>query len=459
VLAATLGAGFTGAGPTSRPLESAVAPLDHSDRLVFERIRAAGATKVRISISWRSIAPKKPQLNAADPDDPAYRWSDVDRDVRLAVAAGLEPILTLYSTPAWAAERAGTPGTEAPDPDAFGTFAAAAATRYGGGFDDLPRVRYWQAWNEPNLPLFFQPQLEDGKPFSPDWYRRMVNAFSAAVKGVHADNVVIAGGTAPVAGSAELNAVHWGPLAFMRDFLCLDDELRPTCDDRVRFDVWAHHPYTSGGPTTKASLPNNAFIADLPAMRNILLAGYRAGHTSASALPAFWVTEFSWDSAPPDPGGVPTRLETRWVAEAMYRMWTSGVTLVTWFSLQDRALGTSPFQSGLYYWSEDLAAARPKPALQAFRFPFVAFPTRTSVVVWGRTPAGRQATVVVEQSFRGGWRRLGVVKSDRYGIIQRSFTGARTGFVRARTLDRGQQAPPFSLASVPDRFVNPFGSE
>ena len=53
----------------------------------------------------------------------------------------------------------------APDPGAYGRFAVAVARRYSGQFTDplnagtdLPRVRLYQAWNEPNLPLFLQPQ-------------------------------------------------------------------------------------------------------------------------------------------------------------------------------------------------------------------------------------------------------------------------------------------------------------
>ena len=48
------------------------------------------------------------------------------------------------------------------------------------------------------------------------------------------------------------------------------------------------------------------------------------------------MTEFSWDSNPPDPKGVPAVLEGRWVAEALYRMWSAGVSLVTWFTLRDQ---------------------------------------------------------------------------------------------------------------------------
>ena len=84
----------------------------------------------------------------------------------------------------------------------------AAARRYSGTFPDphrpgaaLPRVRYWQPWNEPNLPTFISPQWTGrrlrARPASPAWYRRMLNGAYARVKAVHADNHVVAAGTAP----------------------------------------------------------------------------------------------------------------------------------------------------------------------------------------------------------------------------------------------------------------------
>lgn len=106
----------------------------------------------------------------------------------------------------------------------------------------------------------------------------------------------------------------------MRELLCLSPSLRPTCSAETRFDVWSHHRYTSGGPTHQAVLRDDVSLGDLPEMRRVLDAAMRAGHVRSAGKPRFRVTEFSWDSSPPDPNGVPTALHTRWVAEALYRM-------------------------------------------------------------------------------------------------------------------------------------------
>lgn len=439
----------------------------------FTRVRSAGATYVRLALDWAAVAPdtaaKPAGLKSADPADPNYQWGAFDRQVRAAVAAGLQPIVDIYSAPKWAEGPRDTVkgdpppgGTFKPDPTEFGLFARAAAAHYSGA-SGLPRVRYWQAWNEPNISLFLVPQFENGQPFSPQWYRRMVNAFAVGVYAAHKDNYVVAGGTAPfrdITGSVLALDPDWGPLSFMRQLLCLSPTLKRTCSNPVHFDVWGHDPYTSGGPTHHAVLPNDVSLGDLPEMRRVLDAGVRA-HTVVSRHPIqFWVTEFSWDTNAPDPKGVPMALATRWVAEGLYRMWLSRVDLVTWFLLRDEDITQGYYQSGLYFeHGSALRHDQPKGILQAFRFPFVGLPQRGGVLVWGRTPGSKPGTVLVDQSFQGGWRRLAVLHADANGIFQQRFAVSPTGSVRARTVGAGAAAAvPFSLKSVPDQFFNPFGS-
>jgi hypothetical protein len=193
-------------------------------------------------------------------------------------------------------------------------------------------------------------------------------------------------------------------------------------------------------------------------MQRVLRAGVNAGNVHSDQPVQFWVTEFSWDSSPPDPKGVPVNLEARWVAEALYRMWSSGVSLVAWFLLRDEPPATSYFQSGLLFRGASVTAAKPKPAFTAFRFPLVGLPARGGFRLWGRTPAGKPGSVLVEQSFKGGWTRLGVLRTDRFGIFQKTYGRPATGFVRARLLGSRDRARPFGLKPVPDRFFNPFGT-
>jgi hypothetical protein len=243
----------------------------------------------------------------------------------------------------------------------------------------------------------------------------------------------------------------------MRQLLCLGRNLEPVCRHKIRFDVWSHHPYTSGGPTHHAVLPDDVSIADLPEMRKVLQAAIKAGIVVGKKPVPFWVTEFSWDSKPPDPKGIPEWLHARWVAEGLFRMWKHGVGLVAWLQLRDDPMATSFSQGGLYLRASRLENDRPKAALRAFRFPFVAFPDRGRVYVWGRTPGSRPGRILVEQTFRGGWRQLGTFRTNRHGIFQNRLRGSTRGHVRATVLGTGVTARPFSLKHVPDRFFSVAG--
>jgi hypothetical protein len=217
------------------------------------------------------------------------------------------------------------------------------------------------------------------------------------VRRVHPDNVVVAGGLAPfrdISGYVLAQDKNWAPLSFMRELLCMSKSLKPTCKTRVTFDVCAQHPYTSGSPTHSAALPNDVSLGDLPKVRRLLRAAQRPGHIASHGPARFWVTEFSWDSSPPDPKAVPMDLLSRWVAEALYRTWSNDVELVTWLMLRDDPLNGGLLQSGLWFRGATVQDDKPKPILEAFRFPVVAFPRRSKVSVWVARPR------VVE----GAWR-------------------------------------------------------
>jgi hypothetical protein len=245
-------------------------------------------------------------------------------------------------------------------------------------------------------------------------------------------------------------------MTFMSELLCVSLRAphRKTCAQRTRFDIWAHNPYTNGGPNWHATSPANASIGDLPEMRSLLTAAKRAGTIVSRGTPAFWVTEFSWDTNPPDPKGVPSALHARWVAEALYRMWQAGVSAVIWFRLQDDPLRVSPYQSGFF-----TAGGKAKPSLEAFRFPFVAFHGGKGVSVWGRTPLGKSGSVIVEARAGTRWRSVARLRADRNGIFSRRLpasTSATTA-LRAWLVAPAERSVPFSLTVPPSRRTTPFG--
>jgi len=411
-----------------------------------------------LALFWTTVAASAPSGDRSDPGNPAYTWGPFDRQVMQARAVGLDPLVYISGSPTWARDRAaGGAGTTWPRPAELARFAEAAARRYGGAFQAegaaLPRVRYWQVWNEPAARSDLKPQFRGNRPVAVGHYRRMVNAFAVAVHRVHADNLVVAGGLGPFGHNAKDIQVV-APLRFMSLMLCVARKPphRRTCAQRSTFDVWSHNPYTNGGPTRHAAGADDVSLGDLPEMRSVLDAAVRAHTILSKRHVEFWVTEISWDTRPSDPRGVPMTLHARWVAEALYRMWASGVSLVTWYRLRDDPLRESPYQSGMYF-----VDGEPKLSLRAFRFPFVALRTRRGVQTWGRTPDGKTATVVIEQVAGGGWRELATMRADQFGIFSKGFRGPRSGSLRARLASGDDVSVPFALAAPRDRRVDPFG--
>jgi hypothetical protein len=447
------------------PLRTGVSGLDDFEPTAFERIKSAGSRYVRIWVNWADTAPSKlpASWQPENPTDPAYDWLETDKAVTGAVAAGLVPVLMIEETPPWA-ERCAQGDNCNPDPTALAQFGTAAARRYSGAFGGLPYVRYWQGLNEPNLSLYFNPQFEGDRPVSAGLYRTLVNSFYAAVKAVNPSNVVIAGGLGPIA----VPGLTIGPIQFTKELLCMKGrkQFRPApgnCEGGVNFDIFDIHPYTTGGPTHKGGI-NDVELGDLPKMRSLLDAADRAHriNTSFKSTP-LWVEEFSWDSNPPDPGGLAMGIETRWVAEALYQAWRAEVAAFFWFSLRDGRHLAIPFsetlQSGLYFRGETLAQDTPKSYLYAFRFPFVSYPQRDGLYAWGRTPTSGPGKVSIQTWTGSRWRQAFVLRAKKSGIFEGEISSRygrkKKGSVRA--VYRGQSSPGFSMRPIKDFYQPPFG--
>jgi hypothetical protein len=456
----------------ARPLFTGITNLGNDEALAFERARSAGAAYVRIPLNWRGTAPEiQPGAwQPESPTDPNYRWRESDTEVTQAVLAGLTPVLQIDDAPAWA-ERCKRPNVLQdavcdPDPAALAAFATAAARRYSGQLPGLPRVQYWQALNEPNLSLFFFPQFNTAsQPLSPGLYRELINAFYGAVKSVDGSNLVLAAGLGPIA------VPKWtiGPMRFARLLLCMTGALHPhptggSCGGGVHFDIFAIQPYTTGGPTHEGNV-NDVPIGSLPKLQALLSAADRAGRIKgAFTHTPLWITEFSWDSQPPDPGGLPMAILTRWTAEALHTAWSAGVSHFFWYSLRDGKHDpgrsySETLESGLYFRGAGVEQDQPKEVLAAFRFPFVAYPTGKGLSFWGRTPTSEGGTVAIQLWRGGSWQRAASAQAGKTGIfsglIKSRYGSDRRGLARA--VYKGQGSVPFSMRPVPDFRHPPFG--
>jgi hypothetical protein len=230
------------------------------------RMRALGATTVRVTLGWNSIAPdprakKKPHFNATNPN--AYRsanWAPYDALMQAAKADGMTIDLDVMNgAPRWA-EGSGIPSNYVskkagdaaqsfawkPNAKAYGQFMQAVGKRYSGSFapkgskTKLPRVHFWTIWNEPNFGEDLGPQATDTSrvSYAPMLYRNLVRSgWSALARTGHhpgKDTIVI--GELAAHGSALSHGKHgktWPqglpgnagqtqPLPFMRTLYCLD---------------------------------------------------------------------------------------------------------------------------------------------------------------------------------------------------------------------------------------------
>ena len=412
------------------------APADR--QVAFGQAKAAGTSLIRISIGWDQLSPNAPPnvATAANPDWSGYDWSSLDTPVRETVAAGFTPVVVVLTAPRWAegpnrpSESVAPGGSWRPSTRAFQALATALAKRYSGSFADpqnpgqsLPRVRYWQGWNEPNLSTYLNPQWSRSKGryrlASPGIYRGLLNAWYKGIKSVSASDQVVTAGTAPFGDQPGGKRVQ--PALFWRELFCLRGRKalrRVRCSGApVRFDILAHHPYPVGPPRRHAPIPDDVTIADWNRIKRPLKVALRKHTVAPHKSKRLWATELSWDSKPPDPDGIPAHLQATYMEGAFSTMWSEGVSGIVWFLMRDQAPQpdfASTLQSGIYTRGDTFAQDAPKPSFTSFSFPFTGYIHKGKVQLWGLAPAPGPVTVQ-RQTRSGAWTTLArlTARSDR----------------------------------------------
>jgi hypothetical protein len=440
---------------------------EHADvrALTMSRIRALGGSVARIPVNWRNVVEATPSagFQARDPASPAYHFSQLDAAVLSAAAAGLEPMLVVSHAPTFAEAPHRWPyaylGSWAPSGAALGDFAAALARRYDGAFPDplrpgavLPRVRLLQAWNEPNLSRYLEPQwvAAGGRwsAFSPQLYRQLLNGFYAGVKSVEPADTVVAAGIAPEGEPVGVGVM--APMSFLEGLLCLRGAAKASCPQRPHLDVLAFHPLSVFNPDVPAVSRLDVAISDMAKVTGLLARAERL-HTVLPAGPRpVWVTELNWESSPPTSKGVPDSLQAAWISRALHRLWVVGVRFVDWQFLidpyggvplasPDGSLSLYPRPAGLYATGPggDTTRARPKPFLQGFTLPFDPLRVnRRQVRVWALLVHTRQPVLLQRQGHGGRWQTIAHLYADRYGVLNRllRLTGGERLRLRAGKL-------------------------
>lgn len=441
--------GFSDPNALQRAPEQRPATLAH--------IRQARGSIVRLMIDWNDVAPTRPptEADARNPDWPGYRWEATDAMVRDIAGQGLRPLMAFLVAPAWAEGPNRPPvtpfsgsapaGSWRPDPVAYRSFAEAVARRYSGRQADplapgrtLPRVKDWQAWNEPNLTNYLAPQWrrQGGRlvPESPTRYKALLNAFYDGVKAVDPSNYVVSAGTAPF-GDPNPGDARMPPAFFNRAFLCVSGRARPRavrCAQPAKFDALAHHPYPIGPPGREAINPDDVVVPDLAKLTRPLKVAVEAGTVRPKRPKQLWATEMSWDSEP-DPNGLPVAIQARWLQGAFYTLWRQGVSVVAWWQVRDDARRGGydrTLQSGVFFRGETAEQDRPKPSFDGFRFPLTAYrSSKRAAVVWGIAPA--RGNVAIQRREGSAWRTIATLRAGSTRTFTRRMPLASGTTVRA----------------------------
>jgi hypothetical protein len=473
-------------------------------------------------VIWALVAPDplsttRPSFDATNPTAyPAGAWNRYDVLVTDARALGIAVDFDVTSpAPYWATTRAPA-NIDAkfnrnylPSAVQFGQFVEAVGTRYSGSFvvkappvpptppptlfglplppiltgtpttpapavpAPLPRVDYWEIWNEPNEAGWLTPQWRPGPvghprgrrkpsqtwtPESPLIYRGLLDqAWSALAATGHSADTVLIGDT-----SAKGSIYHGilpalPPMTFLRALYCVGTSSRPltgaraaalacptdgstgtfTSEHPALFDAtgYADHPYSfSLPPDVPSTNPTWATLADLPRLERTLDAIFATyGKPMPGGVPLY-LTEYGYKSNPPNPYVHTTQAEqAEYINQGEYMAWRYPyVRALAQFELVDAGpqtgepLGTpaywGTFQTGLISLS-----GVPKPAYFAYLIPIWLPHPRTGkrVTVWGQLrPADHTGlqTAMIEYEPAG---------ASAFASLQAVQTASPQGFLLA----------------------------
>lgn len=310
--------------------------FDAERQTELDLARHSNASIVRTLVDWSRVAATRP-VTPADPFDPAYRFDDVDELVRNAQTRGMEVLITLWGTPAWAN------GNRKPQflpkrMSDFQSFAAAVADRYSGRYAGFPFVRFYGIWNESNLGTFLLPQFNaKGKIVSPANYAKLAAAGIAGIKARNARALVAIGETSSNGRDKKKPGVTdaVAPATFAKGVA--------SANKRLKFAAWAQHPYpvpVNQKPTQKVRYPNVA-LTSLPQFEQDLDRWF-----GRKNIPV-WITEYGHETKPAEPKGVTEAQQARYVTQAIsIAKQDPRVQMFVWFVFRDSP--GSLWQSGLY---------------------------------------------------------------------------------------------------------------
>ena len=378
-----------------------------------------------------------------------------------------------------------------PDPGEFAKFVQAVGTRYSGtygvpaapaavrqanppgcalfdrcppvpptppGGPPLPRVDYYSIWNEPNQAGWLTPQWTEGPSggfveSSPRIYRGLVDAaFTGLQASGHGSDTILVGETAPKGLNRRGPTTAMKSLRFVRQLYCVNDALKPysgeaakvrgcpeTAGDVAAFPAahpglfsasgYAHHPYELvSAPNVRPRDREFITIANLSRLSSTLKRIFTTYGRATGGVPLY-LTEFGYNTSPPNPAGVSLRNQAAYLDQAEFI--SSGNPLVrtlTQFLLVDDAPrpGRNGVKAGYGATSQTglkFLNGKKKPSFAAYELalhvPRTTIRRGSRLRVWGLVrPArqlGRRQRVAIQLRAPGRKRRTVRTVTTRSG--------------------------------------------
>ncbi len=386
-----------------------------------------GASIIRVDMRWDQVALTRPN-RPKDQFDAAYKWDAFDAVVDAAAKRGVRVLFTVWGTPSWAADPAVKKSLRFPDysrrplrAGEFGAFAYAAASRY------TPHgVRDWEAWNEPNIPLFLRPQYAKRgttwTPVSPTTYTALLRAFYINIKRIDAGARIAGMVTAPAGDQCPASCpksanARMTPSAFLKALNAPD--LRPP------MTVVSHHPYPITTPRD-VSFPGASYID----LYNINRFQKEVDQTYLRGK-KLWLTEFGFSTQKVAEYSlnVSEAQQAQYLQDAYRRVRTNRrVVMVVWYFLQDNGA----WGSGLLRLN-----GQAKPAAQVFSLPMgpistkVVSTTSTTTLVGQARAARGPSKVTIQRQSGDDWIAVARVKTTRDGSFAAKLVPGATSTYRA----------------------------
>ncbi|HEV7462253.1 MAG TPA: hypothetical protein VGN78_17100, partial [Solirubrobacteraceae bacterium] len=307
-------------------------------------------------------------------------------------------------------------------------------------------------------------------------YRSLVDAgYAGLVASGHGADTILIGETAPKGRSSPAPASSIKPLRFLRALYCVGTNMRPltgdvaralscpTSDQRRQFPAqhpalfratgWGHHPYSLVTPPgLRSPAPDDVGFADLGRLESSLRTVFVRYGVRRPGLPVY-LTEFGYQSRPPDPFGFPPAVQAAFLNQSEYQAYRDRqIRAYSQFLLVDAPPLTQYPPNSTLYWSSFQTGivglnGRPKPSYYAFRLPLYLPVTRRrsagALRVWGNLrPAPNRTRQVATVQFRprgrgARWRAIGRLATTN----PRNYVDGRVRFTRSGAVRLAWTAP------------------